>query len=405
MLKGLKNSFSIALIFTIFISGSVTAQVPCPDYLFSVDLGYGSSHPDIRVMQQILNLDTRTKVADVGAGSTGFETTYFGVATRVALKRFQALFIEYIGIANGRFGPKTRTSMNAVCQGPYFTGGGGQVYDPAPTTPGYTDVFPPVVAIAGPTDAVVGDPFRAYLASNESLQTPGLDGLIITNATAGDMRKISSTTFSFLVTPNANAVNQISLQFEADTILDLAGNKNENASNEWIVNLHGGNQATNTLASYTLPYIDLPIATGGTNVDCSTVASVEVTDYSNPCYGRAPTFDSSGGGGGGQNQIMEMLKGMLQGMMGGGGGFMEAGGKLGSQASCACSGLPTIGFSPVKGIGPRAIDFIKIGKSSGFFTGREGPPPGVCGQAIVKGKCINPQNDVTGLFVGGTLIN
>lgn len=86
----------------------------CP-YSFERDLNIGSKGEDVRLLQKLLNSDKRTIIAVTGAGSLGKESDSFGDATKTALKKFQALFIEYIGVANGNFGPRTRTVMNAIC--------------------------------------------------------------------------------------------------------------------------------------------------------------------------------------------------------------------------------------------------------------------------------------------------
>ncbi len=384
-----KNSRFLFSFLTIIFVFQQSFAYTCPNYLFSKNLSQGMTSQDVKVIQEILNLDKRTMVAQAGPGAPGSETRYFGILTREALKRFQALFIEYIAIADGKFNSKTRTTMNAVCKGPFFTGGNGSVYEIGNST-STKDTIPPVVAVAGPNSADINIPFRAFIGANEPLETPSLSGLIISNATAADLRKVSSTTFSFLVTPNQDAKNSISLQFEADSLSDLAGNKNEKATNEWLVNLTGTSSlqnATNTLP-FEMPNIDLPIVTP-TN-DCANVGSVDVSDYSNPCYGRAPmsyssmnnpsNSDSGSGGGGGGSQIMQMLQGLLQGLTSAlGGGAKQTGGKIGGEAACGCTGLPTAQYSPVgPGIGGRNI-ILGIMGGGGDYVGKQSGPPGICG--------------------------
>jgi len=76
---------------------------------FSRSLGYGMSGEDVRSLQQYLNTHG-AMVAQVGAGSPGYETTYFGPATRAAVARFQAA--NGITPAAGFFGPITRAFVN-----------------------------------------------------------------------------------------------------------------------------------------------------------------------------------------------------------------------------------------------------------------------------------------------------
>jgi spore germination protein len=80
---------------------------------FSRSLFLGSVGEDVRLLQKVLNSDTRTRVASGGVGSKGNETTRFGPATETAVKKFQLLY----GLAKegdpayGFVGPKTRAKL------------------------------------------------------------------------------------------------------------------------------------------------------------------------------------------------------------------------------------------------------------------------------------------------------
>jgi Putative peptidoglycan binding domain len=75
---------------------------------FSRDLQLRDTGADVTALQQYLN-SRGFLVVRSGPGSPGNETTYFGVATYRALKKFQAAH----GIrATGYFGPLTRASIN-----------------------------------------------------------------------------------------------------------------------------------------------------------------------------------------------------------------------------------------------------------------------------------------------------
>lgn len=56
------------------------------------DVSLGSTHDLISDIQEILNLDPDTQVAQFGNGSAGNETDYFGTKTRAAIKNFQAKY-------------------------------------------------------------------------------------------------------------------------------------------------------------------------------------------------------------------------------------------------------------------------------------------------------------------------
>lgn len=79
-------------------------------FLKNIKLGTVLSD-DTRMLQRFLN-DNGFTVAQVGAGSVGNETRYFGPATRVALARFQ----RAVGISPsiGYFGPITRAYINSL---------------------------------------------------------------------------------------------------------------------------------------------------------------------------------------------------------------------------------------------------------------------------------------------------
>lgn len=369
----------------------------CPNFEFTKNLQKGDLDEDVFVLQQILNLDRRTMVAQTGVGSKGRETANFGNGTREALKRFQALFIEYIEIADGKFNTKTRTVMNNVCHGPFFTGLGGNVYDVATNT----DTTAPIVGLSGPGEINLAEEtnVKIFIGASEAIKTPNLVGLIIEGATAGNIRKTSSTTFSFSVTPNEDVREKITIQFEADAIEDLAGNKNENASNEWEILVVQGPIATTTDTSILDDILNSVVSTIATSTDCTAVGAVNVYDYQNPCYGKAPMT-----GGQGEtpekkkdDSMMQMLQGLMQGLMSALKGGQPAGGEGTAPAKCACTGEPTIFLAGKKGVTGRATMGKKPGMGS--YVGETEGPHIPCGQKVVKGQCINPQFDETGMPV------
>ncbi|MBX4210665.1 peptidoglycan-binding protein, partial [Candidatus Parcubacteria bacterium] len=88
-------------------------------YSFSVDLQLGSRGTDVMNLQKVLNSSSDTQVAVTGAGSPGNESSYFGPATRAAVRKFQAKN----GISStGYVGPLTRGRLNSM--------GGGVVVTP-----------------------------------------------------------------------------------------------------------------------------------------------------------------------------------------------------------------------------------------------------------------------------------
>lgn len=56
---------------------------------FITNLSLGSRSMQVTALQQILNRDPDTRIADTGPGSAGYETNYFGTKTLDAVRRFQ----------------------------------------------------------------------------------------------------------------------------------------------------------------------------------------------------------------------------------------------------------------------------------------------------------------------------
>jgi len=93
----------------------VSVQVPTN---LTVNLRMGMSHPEIFVLQKLLNKNGFV-ISKNGPGSPGSETNYFGSLTREAVKRFQcAKQIVCNGDETtsgyGRVGPHTRAIMNQL---------------------------------------------------------------------------------------------------------------------------------------------------------------------------------------------------------------------------------------------------------------------------------------------------
>jgi hypothetical protein len=87
---------------------------------FSRDLSLGMSGEDVRLLQEILNKDARTALAQTGPGAAGNETDYFGPMTRNAVIRFQELYADIVlkpeGLEQGTgfVGKLTRTKLSAL---------------------------------------------------------------------------------------------------------------------------------------------------------------------------------------------------------------------------------------------------------------------------------------------------
>jgi hypothetical protein len=423
--------FILTVLFA-FPDSSATAQSAnnfCPNYSFTRNLVKGSNSPDVLVLQKILNLDARTEVSKTGPGSVSKETRIFGENTRAALKRFQALFIEYTEVADGKFSGKTKDLVNNICQGPYFTGQSSQVFSINKNID-TNDKTGPQITITAPEKIDINETFRVTINANENIELPEINGIILEGGIASDIRKISPTSYSFSVKPDeTNTSKQINIQIEADSITDSNGNKNETASNELILEVIGtvsstsldvSNLSTSTssgLESLNSILSQLPSAVA---TDCGN-KQVSVYDYSNPCYGRATMVNPASGNSTSaqkpsQNIITPMLTGLvaayglvkLTGGLGGLAnlfgmskesnisGITDVGGIGAFEGECRCKGT-NLGVKTILLVGktgPTGRFFKDLNPTfvGGPYTGKVlvAPPAGGCGNFMnPDGKTCN----------------
>lgn len=230
----------------------------CP-YAFERDLFVGIRGEDVKLLQILLNTDPRTTIAQTGPGSLGNETTSFGESTKTAVREFQKIFIEYIGVANGRFGPRTRTVMNAICNGErrpntspivetrqsnnvfdnIFSVQRGAVPGGIATISTNGDIVKPKISLSANVSSVkLGETFKVILTASEEIAPITPDSLIVDGGGVKEIRKLSKVSYTATINVNDDA-KKVLIQVEADKVEDLAGNKNENASNEISVRVTG----------------------------------------------------------------------------------------------------------------------------------------------------------------------
>ena len=91
-------------------------------FTFTENHKMGDRGGEVMNIQKFLNTDPATQVAATGAGSPGNETSYFGPATKAAVKKFQAKYasdiLAPVGLTNptGFWGPSSIAKANALSQ-------------------------------------------------------------------------------------------------------------------------------------------------------------------------------------------------------------------------------------------------------------------------------------------------
>lgn len=100
------------------ITAILKQRVSCAS--ISQNLALGLNHPQVRCLQEFLNLNPATRVATAGPGSPGQETNYFGALTQAAAARFQEKYASEIltplGLKRptGFLGSLTRLKINQL---------------------------------------------------------------------------------------------------------------------------------------------------------------------------------------------------------------------------------------------------------------------------------------------------
>jgi hypothetical protein len=154
-------------------------------YSFNSNFSLGSSGSQVVALQQVLNSDVDTRVANSGPGSPGNETPYFGLLTKAAVERFQQKYASQIlapaGLteANGFVGYYTRLVLNALLAGGTVSTPSTPVVSTTPTVCGVGELFNSLTG--APCSGTAVTPVTPTTLSTSF--TPSLSGTTIPSAT------------------------------------------------------------------------------------------------------------------------------------------------------------------------------------------------------------------------------
>lgn len=181
------SSVFIATLFLLSSGTLVRAQVSTPN-TFTVNLSFGSQNSQVALLQQILNQDPDTRIANTGPGSLGNETNYFGALTKTAVIQFQEKYAREVlmpvGLTqgNGYVGSYTRAKLNALSAKTVST---SSTVVPTATVPAITTSIPQIPLAIPPATS-----------SAATEQLPNITSISGTAFHPGDILGITGTGFT-----------------------------------------------------------------------------------------------------------------------------------------------------------------------------------------------------------------
>lgn len=208
MIRRIFFSFLLGLLFV--ASTTTVTSAADTSTTFARTLRLGDNGPDVLLLQQKLNADIDTRVAEYGPGAPGNETERFGQLTRNAVIRFQekhaAEILVPIGLTSGTgvVGEATRRVLNAATEKTVDAAVPTAAPIAAPTAP------PVTTAPVTKTDIYISLP-SAYYGPRGSKLTLNGSGFTKTNNilhlgphfTITDIPSSNGTSFSVTIPDNA----------------------------------------------------------------------------------------------------------------------------------------------------------------------------------------------------------
>lgn len=251
--------FSAPAVYAFGINGKIDG---CP-YVFTKTTRLGGNSLDVKILQRILNSDSRTRIANTGPGSPGNETFVFGNATKIALKKFQTLYADLIPLQDGTINIDTAKVLNSLCRE-------SVARSKATTTTVAAPIVPPPLRVSLSSDSpLLVKKIKVYLDTSNTIVKPTGDAMICDNCNVSEVRKMSPKKYLFIVIPNDGATS-VDVQIEAGKIIDTFNNPNENASNNLIFSSQPQIISNPTTSLNTAPTAD---QTGIVSVSANTTAT------------------------------------------------------------------------------------------------------------------------------------